>query len=97
MKVALAILFTLAIVAFGIFVDISWFLIGGIEEIARGAEASPVSGHDIGFGIVRILGCGLSTFGAVVLVILVWVGVAGTEGRRINYRQAKMVRGRRVR
>lgn len=61
LRVVLAVIFAAALLVFGIWIDIGYFYVGGIEEIVRGAQAVPVSGHDIGWGIVRIMLGGIGT------------------------------------
>ena len=68
-RAALGILVGLAIVGAGVVFDLSFFLIGGIEEIIRGVQAHPMSDHDIAFGIVRVLCSGI---GFTVGIILGW-------------------------
>jgi len=78
-----------ATIAAGIYVDFAWLLVGGITEIVRGAEASPVSGHDIGWGIGRIVVTGVGVTAAVLLCLLwaaLFFGVTPSK-RRPAYRR----------
>jgi len=62
----------LAILAFGFYFDIKWFLVGGIEQIVHAAQAKPsanVSG--IVWGVVRVAFTGIVTWVAVVIALLV--------------------------
>ena len=72
MKVVLAAIFTVVVVALGLWFDIGWALVGGIEEIIRGVH-NPQSAHDIAFGILRILCAGIGFAVAVWLSIAAWV------------------------
>jgi hypothetical protein len=75
-------LLILATVAAGAWVDIAWLLVGGIAEIIRGAEAHPVSGHDIGWGAAHVVLTGVGIFAAVLLGIL-WAALfLGRSPRR---------------
>ncbi len=71
MKLVLAVVAAVAIFAVGVYVDLSWFLIGGIEQIIHGAQTTPVNGHDIAVGVVRFLLSGLATWLTVVVGIFV--------------------------
>ena len=51
----------IAALAIGVYADVSWLLVGGIEEVVRGFQANPHSAHDIAVGIVRILSAGVGT------------------------------------
>ena len=80
MKVAIGIICTVALVAAGIYFDLIVLLVGGIEEIVRGAHAhGSRQGHDIAFGVVHIIGTGLGIFAAGLLIMLVWA-VLGFRG-----------------
>lgn len=76
MKIVLALLVIVALVVFGVFIDISWFLVGGIEEVVHGAQASPASVHQIVWGVVRVLCTGLVTWLTVALAIAVGAAAA---------------------
>lgn len=67
---AIGVILILATIAAGIWFDIVWMLVGGITEIIRGAEAAPVSGHDIGWGIAHVVFTGVGATAAVLLCIL---------------------------
>ena len=67
---AIGVLLILATAAAGIWVDVVWLLVDGISEIIRGAEAHPVSGHDIGWGVAHVVCTGVGLSAAAVLCIL---------------------------
>lgn len=54
LKVVGVILMILVIAVWG-FVGITWCLAGGIQEIVNGVVASPANGHDISWGVVRLV------------------------------------------
>ena len=60
-QIAAVSLTVLAILGAAVYADISWFLVGGILEIVRGAQATPVSAHDIAWGAVRLACSGITT------------------------------------
>jgi hypothetical protein len=70
----LGVLLILATIAAGIYFDIVWLLVGGITEIVHGAEAHPVSGGQIGWGIAHVAFTGLGLFAAFMLCAL-WAAV----------------------
>ena len=57
-----AVVFFLVLLGLGIWLDVGWLLVGGIEEVVRGAQASPVSAHDVVIGAVRVFFCGVGLF-----------------------------------
>ncbi len=74
---ALTVLVTLAIVVVGFYIDIRWFLVGGIEQVVHGAQAHPTDTSNIVWGVIRFLATGFVTWVAVVLAVL--VGKLGFE------------------
>jgi hypothetical protein len=68
----LAFFATLIIVALGLWFDIGWCVVGGIEELVRGIQAHPTSGHDIAFAVVRCCLAGVGVFAAIASSIFVW-------------------------
>ena len=73
MKVIGVILIVATIVA-GIWFDIVIMLVGGIEQIVRGVQVHPWSGHDIGWGIAHIVLSGVGV-GAAALLCILWVAI----------------------
>jgi hypothetical protein len=73
MKVVLAAIFTVVVVVLGLWFDIGWALVGGIEQIVHGAQASPVSASEIAWGVVRVLISGIGFAVAIWLSIAAWV------------------------
>lgn len=71
LTIAGTVLVCLAIVVVGFFFDIKWFLVGGIEQIVHGAQATPANVGEIVWGVVRFAFTGLVTWAAVVLAIIV--------------------------
>jgi hypothetical protein len=71
MKNVLGVLAILAGIAAFIYVEIVWVWVGGIEELVRGFQAKPVSGHDLAWGFVRVLGPGEIVSVAAALVFIV--------------------------
>jgi hypothetical protein len=69
MKVIGGILIAVTIVA-GVWFDIVKMFVGGIEEIIRGLQVHPHSGHDIAWGAAHIAFAGIGTFVAFVLCVL---------------------------
>lgn len=70
MRNVLGIILIVAGVAFGVYVGVWICFIGGIVQIVDAVKATPVSGVDIGLGILRIVIAGMAgTLSAVVAVI----------------------------
>ena len=72
MKVVLAAIFTVVVVALGLWFDIGWALVGGIEQIIHGFQAHPASASEIAWGVVRVIVSGLGFAVAVFLSIGAW-------------------------
>lgn len=68
MKVLLVILAVLAFIA-GFVLDIWFMLIQGIQELVRGFVAHPMSGHDITFGLLRLVFSGTGIIAGIFLAI----------------------------
>lgn len=66
------VLLIVATIAAGIYFDIVVMLVGGITEIVHGATAHPVSGSQIGWGVVHLVFSGIGVFAAFLLCAL-WV------------------------
>lgn len=66
----------IAIVVVGVFFDISWFLVGGIEEAIHGSQANPVVVHEIVEGVVRFFLTGVVTVAAILVGSLVGTLIA---------------------
>lgn len=79
---AIGVLLILATVAAGIWLDIVWLLVDGVSEIIRGAEAHPVSGHDIGWGVAHVVCTGAGLAAAPLLCVLWAVLFFGHSPRR---------------
>jgi hypothetical protein len=79
--VVLAVVVAIALVVAGVWFDVGYLLIGGIEEIVRGVQATPVSGHDIGFGILRVVltGVGFAVSIWLALLALLAGGIVGRD------------------
>jgi hypothetical protein len=78
-KYVLAVLGSVAIMGAAIYGGIVLLWVGGIEQVVRGAEASPVNGGDIAWGLVKSVGFGDLAIGAgIVLTFLIWLGVIGS-------------------
>lgn len=69
MKVVIGILGWLALIAAGIYVDVVLLLVGGINEIVKGATAHPINGDLVGWGIAHVVFCGVGVFVAILLGI----------------------------
>jgi hypothetical protein len=63
-------LILLGVAAF-FYIEVVWVWVGGIEEVTRGFNSHPVSGHDLGWGFVRFLGPGeiVSILAAAALIV----------------------------
>ena len=86
MKVIGVILIVATIVA-GIWFDIVIMLVGGIEQIVRGVQVHPWSGHDIGWGIAHIVLSGVGV-GVAALLCILWVAIArAVAGPSVRSRQ----------
>lgn len=86
-KYGIGLLLMAATIAAGVIFDILVLLVGGIEEIVRGVQMNPMSGHDIGWGAAHVVFSGVGTFAAVLLCILWAVLFFGYETKRSHSRQ----------
>jgi uncharacterized membrane protein len=83
------IILILATIAAGIYVDIVWLLVDGITEIIHGAEAHPVSGGQIGWGIAHVVFMGAGV-GVAALLCIAWAALfLGRPARRGARRPAR--------
>lgn len=71
---AIGVILIVATIAAGIYVDFAWLLVGGITQIVHGAEAHPVSGHDIGWGIAKVVVTGVGV-GVAGLLCVLWAAL----------------------
>ena len=91
-KVIIGVIAWLVLLAAGAFVDVYLFLIGGIKEIIHGAQATPVSGNQIGWGAAHIIFSGLGMAAAVFLgigltaLLSLWNTKPKPQITRSNYR-----------
>ena len=74
MRNAIGILLMVAGVAFGVYVGVWLLFIGGIVQIIDAIQATPISGVDLGIGILRILFAGAA--GVVTAFVAVFPGYA---------------------
>lgn len=77
MRVFIGILLILAGVVAGVYVGLWLMFIGGIVQIVDAVQASPVSGMDIGVGIVRIVFAGFTGTVSAFVLILPGAAIAG--------------------
>lgn len=85
MKVFLRIIGALLILAgigVGVYVDLWFFLVGGIVQAVDGVKATPTNGHDVGWGLIRaIFGTGIGLFLTFFLLILPGLALLGISAR----------------
>ena len=66
----------------GVWIDVVFFFVGGIEEIIRGFQAHPNSGHDIAWGFVRTIAfSGLGLAAAIFLLVIPGLFLLTTKHR----------------
>ena len=85
-RLTLGILVGLAIFALGIYFDITWFLVGGIEEAIHGFQANPVNSAEAAWGIVRALFAGVGAFFGIIIGLFVRALIAGDQSRWVRSR-----------
>lgn len=87
MKV-IGVLLILATIAAGIYVDLKFFLIGGINQIINGFSAHPDNVHDIVWGFVRVLILDGAAFAVAAILSFFWAVIFfGYETKRSRRRQ----------
>ena len=85
-KGIIGIIFIIAGIVLGAYLGIWVMLIGGIIQIVNAVQASPVSGSDIAYGVVKIIFCELP--GIITYIFIVIGGaIMGINIRRKNKRR----------
>jgi hypothetical protein len=90
MRAALGVFLIVATIACGIWLDIRFMIVGGIELIVRGVQLHPMNGSDIAWGIVRaVVLDGVFIAGAVV-ISMGWAALLLGRGRFARRRRVNL-------
>jgi hypothetical protein len=76
-------------IIYGLYLDISYFFVGGILEAIHGFKADPTADGQIIWGSVKVLLFGVGFSAGVVIAMICWVSGAvlmGMESRRSRRR-----------